>query len=293
MALAGSRLLKLTFSVPARPLRGAFIFLFNIAGNKAKVMKTQRVLIFFLFLSAGAFAQSKGKTSAAPVEKPRIVSPDFDLDLYRKAISFGDYDIAKAALFNLVVRHPDSLNYLDSLVTLYFSLGQLPQCIYAGNQYLLHDSANLSVMEMVALSYSQLNKNKESLEIYEKMFRQTGNIYYAYQTAVQQFYLKRIGECNQMIEIIVKDPKSSTEKIAINVDQATQQHVPLKAAALNMRGIIFKEMNMADKAKAAFEESLQVMPDFTLAKGNLDLLAKPAEQKNDVPANGGGEEKKK
>lgn len=256
-------------------------------------MKTNAIILIFLLSFIGASAQQKPKTPSAAADKPKAALQDFDHQLYRKAITFGDYDVAKIALFNMIIRHPDSLNYLDSLVTLYFSLGQMPQCIFAGNQYLQKDTSNLSVMEMVALSYSQLNKNKESLEIYEKMFRQTGNIYYAYQTAVQQYYLKRIGECNQMIDIIVNDPKSATEKIAINVDQGTQQQVPLRAAALNMRGIIFKELNMMDKSKAAFEESLKIMPDFTLAKGNLDLLDKPAEEGKEAPANDADPEKKK
>jgi hypothetical protein len=40
-------------------------------------------------------------------------------------------------------------------------------------------------------------------------------------------------------------------------------------------------MNMPDKAKAAFEEALVIMPDFSLAKGNLDLMNKPPEEKKD------------
>ena len=235
-------------------------------------MRKEIVIIFLSLLVFNSFGQIKGKSP----EKTKSVTEDFDSQLYSKAIAFGDYEVAKTALFNMLVRHPDSLNYLDSLVTLYFSLGQMPQCIFAGLQYLQRDSTDLTIMEMVALSYSQLGKNKESLDMYEKMYGQTGNIYYAYQTAVQQYYLKRIGECNQMIDLIVNNPKSATEKIAISVDQASQQQVPLKAAALNMRGIILKDMNMSEKAKAAFEESLAVMPDFKLAKANLESLDKPA-----------------
>ena len=240
-------------------------------------MKAYFFILSLLLIVNSASVQNKTKSNSSTTENTNDAAKDFDLQLYTKAITFGDYEVAKSALFNMLVKHPENLNFLDSLVTLYFSLGQLPQCVFAGNQYLQKDTSNLSVMEMVALSYGQLGKNKESLEIYEKMFHSTGNIYYAYQTAVQQYYLKRIGECNQMIDIIIKDPKSETDKIAISVDQSTQQQVPLKAAALNMRGIILKELNMSEKAKAAFEESLQVMPDFALAKGNLELLNKPVE----------------
>ncbi len=255
-------------------------------------MKTIALIFSVLLIFTFASAQTKTKGTTTVAENKSSGEPDFDLQLYRKAITFGDYEVAKSALFNMIIRHPDSLNYLDSLVTLYFSLGQLPQCVFAGNQYLQKDTSNLSVMEMVALSYGQLGKNKESLDIYEKMFRSTGKIYYAYQTAVQQYYLKRIGECNQTIDIIIKDPESATDKIAISVDQNTQQAVPLKAAALNMRGIIFKELSMTDKARASFEEALQVMPDFSLAKGNLDLLSQP-EIKNENAAGEDKKEKKK
>jgi tetratricopeptide (TPR) repeat protein len=243
-------------------------------------MRSSALILILVFFGTAGNAQTKPKSP--PPDNVSKTNAAFDQDLYNKAILFGDYEVAKVALFNMIIRNPDSLNYLDSLVTMYFSLGQLAQCVFAGNQYLERDSSNLSVMEMVALSYSQLNKNKESLDLYERMFLRTGNIYYAYQTAVQQFYMKRIGECNQMIDIIVKDPRSATEKIAINVDQGTQQQVPVKAAALNMRGIIFKEMNMPDKAKASFEESLAIMPDFALAKGNLELLNKPAEKTGEI-----------
>ncbi len=256
-------------------------------------MKIISFTLLFALSAIFSFGQAKPKTTVAPVEKPKTTAADFDLELYHKAILFGDYEVAKEALYSMLIKHPDSLSYLDSLVTLYFSLGAMQQCVLAGNQYLLRDTNNLSVMEMIALSYSQLNKNKESLEMYDRMYRKTGNIYYAYQTAVQQFYLKRIGECNQMLDIIMNDPKSATEKIAINVDQSTQQHVPLKAAALNMRGIILKELSMVDKAKAAFEEALKIMPDFALAKGNLDLLNKPADEKKDGSASEQKEEKKK
>jgi tetratricopeptide (TPR) repeat protein len=256
-------------------------------------MKKGTVLFFLFVFPVLLFAQSKAKKEQSSSDKMQTPQKDFDAAVYAKAISFGDYEVARIALFNMIVKNPDSLNYLDSLVTLYFSLGQMTQCVLAGNQYLQRDTTNLSVMEMVALSYSQLSKNIEALGIYERMYKQTGNIYYAYQTAVQQFYLKRIGECNQTIDRILADPKSITEKIAITMDKGEQQQVPVKAAALNMRGIIYKEMNMPDKAKLAFIEALAIMPEFALAKGNLELLTKPADEKNDTPENNAGVDKKK
>src|SRR6188768_3870168 len=115
-------------------------------------MKLRNVFFFFLVIPVIVSAQSKTKNASAPVEKNPVVQPDIDAAVYAKAVTFGDYEVARIALFNMIVKHPDSLNYLDSLVTLYFSLGQMPQCILAGLQYIQRDTNNLSVMEMVALS---------------------------------------------------------------------------------------------------------------------------------------------
>lgn len=204
---------------------------------------------------------------------------DADLEIYNLAIQYGDYDVAKHALYSLLVKHPESIGYLDSLVMIYYQLNAYPQCILTGNAYLEKDSENLEVMEMVALSHSSLKRNKEAVTIYEKMFTKTGKIYYAYQLAVQQYLLKRVGECNQMIDIITNDPQSVKESIAIATDDG-RQNIPLKAAALNLRGIIFSEINMKDKAKENFESALKVFPDFVMAKKNLDAL----NDKKEIPA---------
>src|SRR5689334_17615704 len=111
-------------------------------------MKARLLTFVLLLFNCICFAQAPSKIAAAPVKKPSTQPVDLDLELYRKAITFGDYEVAKNALFNMIIKHPDSLSYMDSLVTLYFSLGQLSQCIFAGNQYLQQDTTNLGVMEM-------------------------------------------------------------------------------------------------------------------------------------------------
>jgi tetratricopeptide (TPR) repeat protein len=236
-------------------------------------MKNFLILALSLFVFS-AFAQTK---TAAPAAKP--AGSDYELEIYRKAMSFGDYEVAKDALYRMMVSNPDSIKYLDSLVTLYFSIGAMPQTILSGTEYLKRDSTNMNVMEMVALANSQLKKYKETVDIYEKMYLKSGKIYYAYQLAVNQYMLKRIGECNQMLDIIIKDPKSEQEKVGITAEEGKTQQVPLKAAAMNLRGVILQELSMTDKAKENFEGALQVMPEFALAKGNLESISKKSEEK--------------
>jgi tetratricopeptide (TPR) repeat protein len=254
-------------------------------------MRKLLILALSLFVLS-ASAQKKTAAETASQKETKSSASDFDLQLYKRAMSFGDYEAAKNALYRMIVANPDSNNYLDSLVTLYFSMGALPQCILAGNEYLKKDSSNMNIMEMVALANSQLKKYKETVDIYEKMYLKSGNIYYAYQLAVNQYMMKRIGECNQMLDIIIKDPKAETEKIGITGEDNKPQQVPLKAAAMNLRGVILQELNMTDKAKENFEAALKVMPEFALAKGNLESVTKKPEEKK-APVQTKAPEKKK
>ncbi|MCX6291378.1 MAG: hypothetical protein NT126_06390 [Bacteroidetes bacterium] len=236
----------------------------------------KRILVIILSVSAilvtSVSAQTKSKSSVVPPSKNTAITKDPDIDLYNRAIQYGDYDVAKHALYTLMIRNPDRTGYLDSLVALYYNLNAYPQCVLTGNAYLEKDTSNLDVMEMVAISNVAMKRNKEALALYEKMYLKTGKIYYAYHLAVQQYVLKRIGECNQMIDIVLNDPQSAKENIPISSEDG-RQNVPLKAAALNLRGIIFNEINQKEKAKEYFEAALQVFPDFSLAKKNLDTLA--------------------
>ena len=57
--------------------------------------------------------------------------------------------------------------------------------------------------------------------------------------------------------------------------QNGNQEVPMKAAALNVKGICAMELNQPDAAKDNFKKALEIDPDFALAKGNLENAGKP------------------
>ena len=226
-------------------------------------------IIFSILNSASGQSKIKPESAASPKIFQSVKDPE--IEIYNRAVQYGDAEAAKYALYSLMIKHPNDKGWLDSLVVLYYNLNAFPQCVLAGYSYLEKDTSNKEVMEMVAQSNSALKRNKEAVELYEKLFYRTGKIYYAYQLAVQQYLLKRIGECNQMIDIIVGDPSSVKETIPFGTDNGSQQ-VPMIAAALNLRGIILSEINMKDKSKETFESALKIFPDFALAKKNLESL---------------------
>jgi predicted Zn-dependent protease len=230
-------------------------------------------------------AQKKDKNAAPADAKDTMRTMEPEEIIYSRAVKYGDYDAAKNAMFSLMQKHPDNKAYLDSLVRLYFSLGAYPQCVLAGTDFLQGaDTANTTIMEVVALSDGSLNRYKESLEMWDKLWRKSGNPQYAYQIALNQYLLKRYGECAQTIDIILKDPAADKETVSIAVDQSRSQKVLMKAAANNLMGVIQKELSMNDKAKESFEAALKLSPDFELAKGNLAAMNKPDEAKQEPKA---------
>lgn len=233
-----------------------------------------------LVLSIAVNAQDKGKDNKDKKEKtevaPAVKGPaELEIKIYNTALKYGDVEVARTAMYALLAKHPDSISYLDTIARLYFSAGNYVQCALSSKDYLTKDTTNLFVREMLAISYSSLNKSKEALEQYEILHHATKSVYHAYQIAVLQYVLKRYGECETTLTEIIANPKSGEDKVSMNVDQNTSQQVPIKAAAYNIKGVMQKELNKPDEAKIFFEEALKIYPDFALAKGNLEAIKNP------------------
>jgi tetratricopeptide (TPR) repeat protein len=245
-------------------------------------MKQVVLILAAIFISSASFSQSKNKKQEQPAA-PAPPPAETEILIYNTAMKYGDFDAARYTLYSLIARHPENTSYLDSLIRIYFMTQNWAQCVLAGMDYIQKDTANAVIMEMMAISNSNLARNKDALDLYEKVYRKTGNLYHAYQIAVQQYIMQRYGECAQMIDIIVNDPASATEQINIDIDQARGQQVPIRASALNLRGVMLKEINMPEKAKENFEAALAIAPDFVLAKNNLEEMkkaeVKPEEKK--------------
>jgi tetratricopeptide (TPR) repeat protein len=236
-----------------------------------------------ILISLAANAQKKGREADTQVTKPSTVaapkpSNELEVKIYETALKYGDIEVARNAIYALLVKHPDSLNYVDTLARLYFSNGNYVQCALTSKDYLARDSANLFVREMLAISLSSLNKNKESLEQYEILYANTHSVFHAYQIAILQYVLKRFGECETTCAIILSDPKAGDQKVSISADEKSNQQVPIKAAAYNIRGVMYKEMNRPDDALNSFKEAVKIFPDFVLAKANIEAMTNPKKE---------------
>jgi tetratricopeptide (TPR) repeat protein len=194
------------------------------------------------------------------------------------AMKYGDYQVAINTLYQQLAKNPSDIALKDSLASLYiqFGVNGLGQCITLCREILAIQPENRKILQLLAIAENSAGLAKDALETYEKLYKVSKNLQDLYQIATLQFTLGRLGECSGTLAQIIADPDAEKEKILINVNQQQRQEVPLKAAALNVRGVLLREMKNNDQAKASFEEALKVAPDFALPKGNIEDMSKKA-----------------
>ncbi|MFQ3575840.1 MAG: hypothetical protein SNJ77_05330 [Cytophagales bacterium] len=195
---------------------------------------------------------------------------------FRMALKYNDLQVAKQAVFEMMVLKPEMKSLKDSLNIIYFNLGNHRENVMLSNE-LLEDSKSPSYstnLEIRAISYQNLGMIKESLQDYEKLHGLSKSIYHLYQIAALQYELKRFGECDLSISKILQSEEAATASITMPIDNRNQQKVLIKAAAFNMRGVLAMETNNLEQAKKSFNEAIALEKDFVLAKNNLEIIEK-------------------
>lgn len=205
-----------------------------------------------------------------------VRAQDFDtqMKVYGTALKYYDLNVAISALYNAMALKPDRKDLRDSLALLYFAGERFGQAYTLGEEILKENPKRNDILEMVAVSKQSLGLAKEALADYEKLFAaEPKQIFYQYQIATLQYQLKRYGECVASLDQIIGNEGSAKQNVNIRNSNNTSQSVPMKAAALNVKGIVASDLNQDTNAKDFFNQALQLFPDFALAKANLAALA--------------------
>jgi len=236
------------------------------------MIKKQFLSLVIIFSSA-LFAQAQKKQDAAvkPAanEPPGINLYEHYKKIYDQAAAYNDFMVARNALYGMIALRPDKAGLKDTLAYLYFSSNNYPQVIVLGKEILEANPGKSEILEVVAVSEQNLGWHKNALESFEKLFAITKDPYHQYNIASLQYMLKRFGECSESLNSIIGST-DSLGVVTISDNEGESQQVPLKAAAFNMRGVIALEISQPDVAKQNFQKALELYPEFTLAKGNLD-----------------------
>jgi tetratricopeptide (TPR) repeat protein len=205
-----------------------------------------------------------------------VRAQDFDtqMKVYSSALKYYDLNVAISALYNAMALKPDRKDLRDSLALLYFAGERYGQAYTLGEEILKDNPKRNDILEMVAVSKQSLGLLKDALADYEKLYgADNKQIFYLYQIATLQYQLKRYGECVASLDQIIANEASAKQNVNIRNSNNTSQAVPMKAAALNVKGIVAMDLSQDANAKDLFNQALTLFPDFALAKANLASLA--------------------
>lgn len=237
-----------------------------------------KTILTLFIASTFAFAQ-KNQPSSTPVSNSADNGYGIKEKVFREALKFGDLVVAKSALYEMIALKPAEKTLKDSLALVYINLGQPQQAILLTRDILAENPTNLGMLEVKAIAQQSIGMSKEALADYENLYGKQKNIFHLYQIATLQYDLKRIAECNSSIDQLLNSPDADKKEMAIGVggNRGEQQKVFLKAAALNIKGVLAMDLNEIAIAKTCFDEALKLNPDFVLAKNNAEFLQKKSQ----------------
>lgn len=242
-------------------------------------MKKILLLTFSLFWSVQLLAQKKKsevikgeKNKQEQPQQPAMSLLELQSIIFSNALKYGDADAAKNALYTMIALRPELTELKDSLAILYYNMGNYLQAVLVAREIVAANPQNTTILEIKAISQQRLGLLKESLDDYEALYKQKQEVIYLYEIASLQYQLKRFGECDASIAAMLKSEVLDQKKITISLQRGESQEVNMRAAVLNMRGVLAAELNQKEVAKRNYEEALKIMPDFALAKANLNAL---------------------
>ncbi len=254
------------------------------------------LVIVLLMLSTAGFAQKKKKDKepaqpaptqqqAAPVQTPTpaqaepavdsipsasMILTEHFLRKYAAAARWNDFEVAKDALYDVIVENPANDSLIFTLAYYYYDEQKFASALLVSQDLLARSPKNVNYLEIAASAAQQLGANDKALQHYETLYLITSSVRALYQVTFLQFDLKRYAECTNNVTILLAKPEATTEKVVFNDAKGQPKEYPLKVSVLNLKGLVALAQNDKAGAKKAFTEALAVSPDFVPAKENLE-----------------------
>lgn len=234
--------------------------------------KSVLMLLLAQVVFVGVTLAQETEAQAAEVPESNRLRNQTDQRIYEMAMRYNDVSVAKMKLYDLMERNPRNLRYAETLATLYFEMEQYSSAALVALDMLERDSDNVVALEIAAYSLEQVGALERALPHFESLHLLSGDLYSLYKTSYLQYTLKKFDEAMNSVNMLIKNKKSEEQNLTFPTDDNQGQEVSMLAAALNLKGLIYKEQGSNNEAKLAFEEALSKAPEFELAKKNMSSL---------------------
>ncbi|MHA7129972.1 tetratricopeptide repeat protein [Algoriphagus namhaensis] len=234
---------------------------------------TKKIFYLCVFFFGFQTLQAQTTDSLPPKLDPktRAAINASDLAVYQLALRYNDLNVAKSKLYELILRNPNNIQYAEYLASMYFEMGQSSSAALVALDILEGNDKNLVALEIAAYSLEALGALDRSLPHFESLHLLTGESFPLYKTAFLQYSLKRYQEALNSANMLIKNAKAD-EKIGFPKSPTETQEVSMKAAALNLKGMIYMDQGSKEEARVAFQEAIQLDAEFETAKENLQKL---------------------
>jgi tetratricopeptide (TPR) repeat protein len=225
------------------------------------------------------------KTEVKPTETPAANTPaepqkqqvnpfiNHYLVKFNVAMRFNDNDVAKDALYDLLVENPGNDSLFLDLAFMYYENQKYPSAILVCQELMARNKNNATAIELAATSFEALNIKDKALQHYETLYLQTNAYPALYKMAFLQYELKRLKECSATSDILLSKKEADELRVSYpTADNKSSKEYPIKVAVLNLKGLVAKDSGDSAGAKKLFEQALALAPDFAQAKENLSSL---------------------
>lgn len=191
---------------------------------------------------------------------------------YAIASRWNDFDVARDAMYDLIVEYPGSDSLIFALAYLYYENAKYPSSVLVCQDLLARNPKNAEALELSGLGYESLSLNERALQSFESLFLITNNNSTLYKMAFLQYQLKRYTESMTNADFLLTKPEADALKVTYNDAANIPKEYALKVGLLNLKGMIYRDQADKVNAKKFFEEALKAAPDFAPAKKNLAEL---------------------
>lgn len=191
---------------------------------------------------------------------------------YNLASSWNDLDVAKDALYDMIVEFPNNDSLIFALGMYYYDNQKYASSALIGQALLNREPKNPRILEMVASSYEGLNLMDRALQHYESLYLATNSIQTLYKMAIIQYQLKKYPESLTNLDILLSNPEVDTVKLIFQDAEKKDKEYAMRVPILNLKGMVYKDQGDKVNAKKSFDEALKIAPDFVFAKQNSEGL---------------------
>ena len=193
-------------------------------------------------------------------------------NLYEQSLKYDDLPLAIISLNNVLVEMPagpETMKYKDTLSILYFNNKMYLPSFLLANEVYKADTMNYAALGRMGECYQINNDFKSAADAFEKAAPALKNPFYYYQLAICQYNLKKPDDCLANADKVAADTNSKNYSVVFNMPNNYSQQVPLKAAALNLKAVLFMDVAKYVKAKEYLQQALAMFPNFEGAKQNV------------------------